>query len=81
MWNLTTDPLGHVTNNKQMTPDIQAVLPFSVATGNEELTHNIQTFDQEIYNKAIDAFAEEIKLIFDGKASERVADFLLRILA
>jgi CDP-glycerol glycerophosphotransferase len=79
MWNLTTDSLDHVTNNKLMTPDIQAVLPFSIATNNDELEKNIQTFDWNIYDKAMDAFTDEIELVFDGRASERVADVLCEI--
>jgi CDP-glycerol glycerophosphotransferase len=79
MWNLTTDPLGHVTNNKQMTPDIQAVLPFSIATNNEELEKNIQLFDQTAYSRAVDVLTNEIELVFDGKASRRVADVLCKM--
>lgn len=74
MWNLTSDPLTHVTNNKEITPDIKAVLPFSIATNNEELENNILNFDNDIYDTKLKEFSDEIGLVFDGKASKRAAD-------
>lgn len=74
MWNLASDPLDHVMNNKEITPEIDAMLPFSVAQNNEELVGNIENFNEEIYKEKIKQLKDAIGLIFDGKASERVAD-------
>lgn len=74
MWNLTSDPLDHVTNNKEIIPKIDAVLPFSIAQNNEELIKNIENFNEKIYKEKIKQLKDVIGLIFDGKASERVAD-------
>ena len=74
MWNLTSDSLEHVTNNKMMTPEIDAVLPFSIAQNNEELERNIANFDEEIYRENIRQLKDMVGLVFDGRASERVAN-------
>lgn len=74
MWNLISDPIEHVTNNKVMTPEIDAVLPFSVAQNNEELEKNIADFDEKIYREKIKRLKDAVELVFDGRASERVAN-------
>ena len=74
MWNLTTDSLSNVTNNKTITPNIDAVLPYSVAQNNDELEKHILCFDEEEYIKKIKQLKLAVELIFDGKASKRVAD-------
>lgn len=76
MWNLTTDSLNNVTNNKIITPNIDAVLPFSVAQDNEELEKYILCFDKELYHEKIEQLKLAVGLVFDGKASERVAEKL-----
>ncbi|MFG6333821.1 MAG: CDP-glycerol glycerophosphotransferase family protein [Lachnospiraceae bacterium] len=74
MWNLATDPPGHVTNNKAMTPEIDAVLPFSVARDNGELEKYLMEFDEKRYRTKIDCLMNELKLVFDGNAGRKVAD-------
>lgn len=74
MWNLATDPLDHVTNNKVMTPEIDAVLPFPVVCDNDGLEDAVLGFDEKAYGEKLKQLAEGVKLIFDGKASQRVAD-------
>lgn len=76
MWNLATDPLNHVTNNKKMTPEIDAVLPFPVVCDNDRLEDAIMGFDEKVYGEKTRRLAESIKLVFDGEASVRVADKL-----
>lgn len=76
MWNLTTDSLSNITNNKAITPKIDAVLPFSVAQDNEELEKHILCFDEEQYHEKIEQLKLAVGLIFDGKASKRVAEKL-----
>lgn len=74
MWNLTTDTLSNVTNNKTITPNIDAVLPYSVLQDNDELEKHILCFDEEEYRDKIKQLKLAVGLIFDGKASKRVAD-------
>ena len=40
------------------------------------LEKNILNFDQDTYTAMMKKFEEEVKLIFDGQASARVADKL-----
>lgn len=76
MWNFAADELSHIKNNKVMTPGINTVFPFSVADNNEELEKNILEFDEKEYGRRLDSFHKDIGLIFDGKASSRIADKL-----
>lgn len=78
MWNIATDPLDCVTNNKDITPEIQAVLPFSVVTDNDELEQVIKNFDYKNYEKRLNQFHSEIKLVFEGNASEKIADEVVK---
>lgn len=71
-WNFTTDPLDSVTINKEMFPDLDVVFPFSIAINNDELEKNIFDFDIEKYNMRLDEFHNEIELVFDGCASEKI---------
>lgn len=74
MWNLATDSLGHVMNNRTITPEIETELPFSVATDNYSLECNIKNFDMQQYCGKLDKFSDDVGLVFDGKASQRLAD-------
>lgn len=74
MWNLATDSLDHVTNNKRITPEIETELPFSVATDNESLECNVKNFDEQQYCKQWNHFSVAVGLVFDGKASCKLAD-------
>lgn len=76
MWNLTSDPLDRVTTNKKMMPGMDLVFPFPVATDNEELEQIIASFDEKVYQKKLEQFRKKIGLVFDGKASERLADWI-----
>ncbi len=76
MWNLASDPLDHVTNNKLMTPDIDVVLPFSIAQNNDELEANILHFERKIYLTRIKKVKNDIGLVFDGRAGQRVTEHI-----
>ena len=76
LWNLSSDSNKAVTNNKKMTPGINAVLPYPISQNNDELEKNILNFDQDTYTAMMKKFEEQVKLIFDGQASARVADKL-----
>lgn len=74
MWNLATDPHERVRNNKAVTPQFDLTLPFPVASDNEELLERLQQFDWNVYHQTMEKFAKDIGLVFDGKASARVAE-------
>jgi len=74
LWNLSADSTKPVTNNKEMTPGIDVVLPYLIAQNNEELEKNILSFDEYKYVSMIKQFENAVELVFDGKASIRVAD-------
>ena len=76
MWNLSSDSLDHVTNNKEITPKLDLVFPFSVSTDNEELEKVIDSFDKSDYRRNLEQFNKNIGLVFDGKASGRLAEVL-----
>ncbi len=69
MWNLATDSLDNVRNNKDITKDFDVKFPFSIAVNNEELEKNIKKFHQDDYKKEIDEFCEKVELVFTGEAS------------
>lgn len=79
MWNLSTDSLSNVTNNRIMTPEINAVLPFSIAQNNEELERHILYFDEEQYYDKVEQLKLDVELVFDGKASKKAAQRLENI--
>lgn len=51
-------------------------LPFPVARNNEELLKNIRQFDEEEYKRKTEKFMEEVGMVEDGKASERVVGLI-----
>lgn len=76
MWNLASDPLDRITNNKAVTPKLDLFFPFSVATDNDGLETNIRQFDINAYSEKIDEMCQQTELIFDGNASARLADII-----
>lgn len=76
MWNLAMDRLDCIGNNKAVTPDYDLKLPFTVATDNDELESNILGFDEKQYAAVQQEFGNKIGLVFDGKGSARVADWI-----
>ena len=54
--------------------------PFPVATNNEELTNNIENFDNENYKINVENFLKEKGCIEDGHASERVVDLIEEVM-
>lgn len=80
MWNLATDPRECIGNNKAMTPSFDVKLPFTLASDNDQLEKDIMGFDQEAYDRALDEFHEKIGLVFEGNASERLAEKIEKII-
>ncbi len=54
-------------------------LPFSLATNTSELLKDIKNFDNEKYLKKLNNFYNKLELFEDGKASERVADIIIKV--
>lgn len=79
MWNIATDPRERIGNNKVMTPNFDVKLPFSLANDNEELEKDIMEFDKAKYDKVLNEFHENVGLVFNGRASESLADLIIRI--
>lgn len=74
LWNMSADSKKPVTNNKEMTPDIDVVLPYPIAQNNDEMEENILHFDENLYISGMKQFEDAVELVFDGKASKKVAD-------
>lgn len=74
LWNLSVESKKPVTNNKAMTPDIDVVLPYTIAQNNKELKENILNFDEKEYLYKMEQFENAVQLVFNGNASAGVAD-------
>ena len=65
----------YVADRGKLTWNI-AEIPFSMAKNNDELENNILRFDNKEYIKRLDELFSSIKLLEDGKASKRIADYI-----
>jgi CDP-glycerol glycerophosphotransferase len=54
--------------------------PFPVATNNKEMLENISNFAENTYNLKINEFIRDKGIMDDGCASERMVDFIDRIM-
>lgn len=80
MWNLASDPQDNIGNNKDITPNFDVRFPFGVASDNDELEKLILGFDNEKYCSKLDKLFDELGLVFEGNASEKVVDRLRSIM-
>lgn len=55
-------------------------MPFPVARNSEEMIEKIKNFDKEKYEADVQKFIDSIGYLDDGKASERIVDFLETII-
>lgn len=74
LWNLSSASGRNVTNNKEMTPGIDTLLPYPVSCDNGELEEAILGFDEKKYIAMMKQFENAVQLVFDGKASIKAAD-------
>ena len=81
MWNIATDLLDHVTNNKNVMPDFDEVFPFSISEDNASLEKEILEFDEIKYWDRLDRFYQDVGLVFDGNGSKKVVDVLTDYIA
>ena len=54
-------------------------LPFPISTTNEELSEQIMNFDEIVYKANVQEFLNKYKVHEDGNASERAAEFIIKI--
>lgn len=80
MWNIATDPRDCIGNNKAMTPNFDVKMPFTLAGDNDQLERDIMEFDQEKYDRVLDEFHKEVGLVFEGNASEKLAEKIVKII-
>lgn len=71
IWNISADTDVVVTNKKEMTPNIDVVLPFSISKDNDEFERKILSFDYDEYIRKLEEFENGVELVFDGQASKR----------
>lgn len=63
-----------------MTPRFDVKLPFTFASDNEELEKDIMEFDPRKYDEVLDEFHKKVGLVFDGRASEKLAKKITMIM-
>lgn len=74
LWELSSDTDKLVRNNRNIEPDIDAILPFDIAKNNDELEKRILEFDEENYQMKINSFREKEKIILSISASAKVCN-------
>lgn len=74
MWNIVTDLLDNVRNNKIITPEFDLKFPFSIARNSDELEKNIDSFDRNSYQRELDELFTDMGLVFEGNAAKNIAD-------
>lgn len=72
-----TDLDSYIQNDRSLYFDLTE-LPFPVACDNEALAHAIQTMDDHSYAENITEFNKQVGSYEDGKASDRIADLILK---
>ena len=77
LWDYPGCYAAAVRNNKAITPEIDATIPFHVVYNNDELITAIVSFNEGEYKTGISLFLKDTNMIFDGKASKRVAETIL----
>lgn len=79
-WLFSRDLSSPIINNREMMPNLDLELPFSLAQNNDELDKNILSFNDAFYSKKILKFKNDLELVFDGKASARAAKLVIDML-
>lgn len=80
MWNIATDSRECIGNNKLITPGFDVKMPFTMASNNDQLERDIMGFDQVKYDQALDEFHKKVGLVFEGNASERLAEKIVQMI-
>ena len=73
------DLQNYLKNERELLIDYES-LPFPTATNDKEMTERIKEFDEERYKKEVKKFLEKYGVKEDGKASERAANFIIKMI-
>ena len=73
--------LQNVSLNQDIFPCWEVIFPFTISENNDDLEKYILGFDENSYHEVLDNFLEDMELVFDGNASERISDVILEKLA
>lgn len=77
-WEFSSESSAPIYSNKKIVPSFNVKLPFPMAQNNEELEKVILDFDEKVYLDDLVSYEKGVGLLFDGKASERVADVITK---
>lgn len=80
LWDMSSEERNCIKTDKEVFPSMDVTLPFSVAKNNDQLEEDILGFDKDKYDAQLDEFHESVGLVFDGKASERLAKVIERLI-
>lgn len=70
----------YISRERELLFDAESDLPFTFSHNDSELVFNITNFDPQTTKKKLDHFKDEVGLLEDGHASERVGRILLKLL-
>lgn len=76
----TPDLDEYLQNERQLLLDYRN-LPFPISESNEEITRNIEDFDEAKYCKDVEALFNKYQIHEDGHAGERAAKFILELMS
>lgn len=77
MWDMSSEDRNSVKLDKEVFTSMDVKLPFSVAKNNDQLVEDILGFDKDYYDTRLNEFHERVHLVFDGKASKRLAKIIM----
>ncbi|MCI5933946.1 MAG: CDP-glycerol glycerophosphotransferase family protein [Lachnospiraceae bacterium] len=72
-WDIDPNRLNDIPCNSEIFKELRTSLPYPVVTDNEDLEECIDKFDSEKYYDRLCRFHFDIELVFDGKASLKLA--------
>lgn len=75
-WDITEETRCNAPINKEISPNFNVELPFSIAKNNDELEEDILQFNVEGYDKKLTEYERGIGLVLEGTASKKVANII-----
>lgn len=78
LWDFLDTQDGYVHNNKKITPQIDTILPFTLAQTNYELVNNILNYNEYKYRMDLNRMKEDIGLVFDGHSNAAIAERIIQ---
>ncbi len=79
-WDMNECTGGEIMINKDIFPGEEWIFPFTLSVDNDSLELNVLSFNTDKYIEKVNRFYDEIGLVFNGDASDKVADRILEIL-